>query len=137
MAHPHPTTTWEAMQDGNTFYGKHQMYIMQWQGLHDLSDYNITVANHGGPIGKVLKKFRIELIGIYLSAMMRDTSKLSVVRPTSNALGKAEVQVWSASGEGLLLFKVKLTPPLMFNSSLVIIVGHVYVKDNGYGLDSF
>lgn len=52
MAHPHPTTTWEAMQDGNTFYSKHQVYMMQWQGLHDLSDYIISVACHGGPIGE-------------------------------------------------------------------------------------
>jgi hypothetical protein len=52
MAHPHPTTTWEAMQDGNTFYSKQQVYLMQWQGLLDLSDYIVSMAGHGGPIGE-------------------------------------------------------------------------------------
>jgi hypothetical protein len=94
------------MQDGKTFYNKHQVYMMQWEGLNDLSDYIIAVAQHGGPIGAWLRVRVIERINGDCLAVMRDISKLTVVRPTSNALGKTEVQVWSAAGEGLLLFKV-------------------------------
>lgn len=52
MAHIHPTSTWEAMGDGQTFYNKYQLYQMQWEGMYDLSDFVVVGARHGGPIGK-------------------------------------------------------------------------------------
>jgi hypothetical protein len=53
MSFTHPTATWEAMSDGATFYNKQQVYLMQWQGIHDLSDYILVVGQHGGPVGMV------------------------------------------------------------------------------------
>lgn len=39
------------MSDGTTFYSKHQVYLMQWVNMFDLSDYVIAGAKFGGPLG--------------------------------------------------------------------------------------
>ena len=47
----HPTTSWEAMQNGAVFYSKRQVYSMQWN-VRDLSDFVIAGARFGGPLGE-------------------------------------------------------------------------------------
>ncbi|KZP02553.1 hypothetical protein FIBSPDRAFT_609908 [Athelia psychrophila] len=46
----HPTTSWEAMQDGNVFYRRQQLYSIPGK-LPNLEDYIIAGCRYGGPIG--------------------------------------------------------------------------------------
>lgn len=46
----HPTTTWEAMQEGQVFYRKQQVYSIPGK-LPDLENYIISGCRNGGPIG--------------------------------------------------------------------------------------
>lgn len=46
----HPTTTWEAMPEGNVFYRRLQLYSIPGK-LPDLSDFVIAGCRNGGPIG--------------------------------------------------------------------------------------
>ena len=48
----HPTVTWEALQDGNAFYCKKELYVMSWDSL-DLTNYLVAAASNAGPIGMV------------------------------------------------------------------------------------
>lgn len=47
----HPTTIWDAMQDGSVFYRKQQLYSIQGK-LPTLSDYIIAGCRYGGPLGE-------------------------------------------------------------------------------------
>jgi len=49
MSVPPPTSTWDTIQ--NVFYRKHEIYQMSWK-VPDLSDYLVTAAKNGGPIGE-------------------------------------------------------------------------------------
>ncbi|TEB34385.1 vacuolar assembling/sorting protein VPS16 [Coprinellus micaceus] len=86
MSTPHPTTTWQAMQDGNTFYRRQQLYSVPGK-LPELSDYIVAGCQYGGPI-----------------ALMRDSTKLLALGRVTPAVTKAQIQVFSPAGEGLLLF---------------------------------
>ena len=46
----HPTTTWEAMPEGNVFYRRLQLYSIPGK-LPDLSDFIVAGCRNGGPIG--------------------------------------------------------------------------------------
>jgi len=46
----HPTTTWEAMPEGNVFYRRLQLYSIPGK-LPDLGDFIIAGCQNGGPIG--------------------------------------------------------------------------------------
>ncbi|TFY64524.1 hypothetical protein EVJ58_g2580 [Rhodofomes roseus] len=46
----HPTSSWEAMQDGNAFYKRHQLYSIPGK-LPDLSNFIVAGCRYGGPIG--------------------------------------------------------------------------------------
>jgi hypothetical protein len=46
----HPTMTWEAMQEGQIFYRKEQVYSIHGK-LPNLGDYIIAGCKNGGPIG--------------------------------------------------------------------------------------
>jgi vacuolar protein sorting-associated protein 16 len=46
----HPTASWEAMQDGNVFYRRQQLYSIQGK-LPNLEDYIIAGCRYGGPVG--------------------------------------------------------------------------------------
>ncbi|KAG6816140.1 hypothetical protein H0H87_008375 [Tephrocybe sp. NHM501043] len=81
----HPTTTWEAIQDGNTFYRRQQLYSVTGK-LPNLGDYVVAGCRHGGPI-----------------AVMRDNSKLVALGRASTSLSKAQIQLYSPAGEALLL----------------------------------
>jgi len=82
----HPTTTWEAMQDGQVFYRKQQIYTIHGK-LPDLSDYIVAGSRNGGPL-----------------ALMRDNTKLVALGRATPIYAKAQIQVYSPAGEGLLLF---------------------------------
>ncbi|KAG5651836.1 hypothetical protein H0H81_007242 [Sphagnurus paluster] len=84
----HPTATWEPMQDGNVFYRRQQLYSIVGK-LPNLSDYVIAGCRHGGPI-----------------ALMRDNSKVVALGRVTTPFAKAQIQVYSPAGEGLLLFSV-------------------------------
>ncbi|TFK38119.1 Vps16, N-terminal region-domain-containing protein [Crucibulum laeve] len=82
----HPTASWQAMQDGQVFYRRQQLYSIAGK-LPDLGDYIVAGCRYGGPI-----------------ALMRDSTKLLVVGRATPAFTKAQIQVYSSAGEGLLLF---------------------------------
>ena len=46
----HPTTTWQAMQDGNVFYRRQQLYSISGK-LPDFADFVAAGCRYGGPIG--------------------------------------------------------------------------------------
>lgn len=46
----HPTTTWEAMPEGNVFYRRLQLYSIPGK-LPNLSDFIVAGCRNGGPIG--------------------------------------------------------------------------------------
>lgn len=47
----HPTTAWQAMQGGNVFYRRQQLYSLPGK-LPDLGDYVVAGCRHGGPFGE-------------------------------------------------------------------------------------
>jgi len=55
MALP-PTASWQAMQDGNTFYRRQQLYSLPGK-LPDLADYIVAGCQYGGPIGAYHSSF--------------------------------------------------------------------------------
>ncbi|OBZ67332.1 Vacuolar protein sorting-associated protein 16 [Grifola frondosa] len=81
----HPTVSWEAMQDGNVFYKRNQVYSISGK-LPDLGDFSIAGCRYGGPL-----------------ALMRDTTKLIALGRATPAFSKAQIQIYSPAGEGLLL----------------------------------
>lgn len=46
----HPTASWQAMQDGNVFYRRQQLYSIGGK-LPDLGNHLIAGCRNGGPIG--------------------------------------------------------------------------------------
>ncbi|KAI0792484.1 vacuolar protein sorting-associated protein 16 [Abortiporus biennis] len=82
----HPTATWEALQDGNVFYRRHQVYSIHGK-LPNLGNFIVAGCRYGGPI-----------------ALMRDSSKLVALNTASAVFTKAQIQVYSPAGESLLLF---------------------------------
>ena len=46
----HPTTTWEAMPEGNVFYRRLQLYSIPGK-LPELNDFIIAGCRNGGPMG--------------------------------------------------------------------------------------
>ncbi|KAH9899211.1 vacuolar protein sorting-associated protein 16 [Cubamyces lactineus] len=83
----HPTLSWEAMQDGSVFYRRHQLYSIPGKLPGDLQDFIIAGCRYGGPI-----------------ALMRDTSRLVALGAATPVFSKAQIQIYSPAGEGLLLF---------------------------------
>ncbi|KAI0077381.1 vacuolar assembling/sorting protein VPS16 [Panus rudis PR-1116 ss-1] len=81
----HPTSSWEAMQDGSVFYRKHSLYSIPGK-LPNLSDFIIAGCRYGGPI-----------------ALMRDGSKLIALGRSTTAFSKSQIQIYSSAGEGLLI----------------------------------
>ncbi|KAF8155821.1 vacuolar assembling/sorting protein VPS16 [Crassisporium funariophilum] len=82
----HPTASWQAMQEGNVFYRRQQCYSIPGK-LPDLRDYIVAGCRYGGPI-----------------ALMRDNTKLLALGRATPAVTKAQIQIYSPAGEGLLVF---------------------------------
>ncbi|KAL0062112.1 Vacuolar protein sorting-associated protein 16 [Marasmius tenuissimus] len=83
----HPTASWQAMQDGNVFYRRQQLYSLAAGKLPDLGDYIVAGCRYGGPL-----------------ALMRDNTKLVALGRSTPSFAKSQIQVYSSAGEGLLLF---------------------------------
>ncbi|KAH9962881.1 vacuolar assembling/sorting protein VPS16 [Russula dissimulans] len=81
----HPTTSWQAMQDGSVFYRQQRLYTLDGK-LPSLGDSIVAGCRNGGPL-----------------ALMRDTSKMIAISPAAPMLARSQIQVYSPSGEGLLL----------------------------------
>ncbi|KAJ7740038.1 Vps16, C-terminal region-domain-containing protein [Mycena maculata] len=86
MSGERPSSRWQIMQDGKTFYKRQQLYSIPGK-LPNLSDYIVAGCRYGGPI-----------------ALMRDNTKLVALGRTTPAITKAQIQIYSPAGEGLLLF---------------------------------
>ncbi|KAF8331517.1 vacuolar assembling/sorting protein VPS16 [Cantharellus anzutake] len=82
MSVQHPTTTWEANQDGTSFFRRQEVYAMQWS-LASLSDFIVAGARRGGPI-----------------ALRRNES--AIVQYGQHTTSKPQVQVFSSSGALLI-----------------------------------
>ncbi|KAI5986106.1 vacuolar assembling sorting protein VPS16 [Pisolithus albus] len=80
----HPTTTWDAMPDGDVFYRRLQLYSIAGK-IPNLNDYVVAGCRNGGPI-----------------ALMRDPSKLVAIGRAASS--RSQIQVYSPAGEGILLF---------------------------------
>lgn len=52
-------------------------------------------------------------------ALMRDTTKLFALGRVTPAVTKAQIQVYSPAGEGLLLFSVDASPIFRWNDRLI------------------
>ncbi|KIY47376.1 vacuolar protein sorting-associated protein 16 [Fistulina hepatica ATCC 64428] len=81
----HPTSSWQAMQEGTVFYRRQQLYNVLGK-LPRLSDYIIAGCKNGGPI-----------------ALMRDSSKLIALERASQSLSRSQIQIYSSAGDPLLL----------------------------------
>lgn len=101
----HPTVSWQAMQEGNVFYRRQQCYSTPGK-LPEIEDYIIAGCRYGGPIGGPvsLKHWALKLRGCL--AIMRDHTKLLALGRSTPAITKAQIQVYSPAGEGLLVFSV-------------------------------
>ncbi|KAI5121711.1 hypothetical protein M0805_002104 [Coniferiporia weirii] len=86
MESEHPTALWQAMQDGNVFYRRQQLYSVQ-DKLPSLDDYIVAGCRYGGPI-----------------AMVRDSTRMVTYGRNIPSFAKNEVRVYSSAGEGLLVF---------------------------------
>ncbi|KAF8474481.1 vacuolar assembling/sorting protein VPS16 [Russula ochroleuca] len=81
----HPTASWQAMQDGSVFYRQQRLYTLDGK-LPSLGDCVVAGCRNGGPL-----------------ALMRDTKKMIAIGPATPMFAKSQIQVYSPSGEGLLL----------------------------------
>ncbi|EGN92883.1 hypothetical protein SERLA73DRAFT_79230 [Serpula lacrymans var. lacrymans S7.3] len=86
----HPTALWDAMQDGNVFYRRQQLYSTTGK-LPDLRDFIIAGCRNGGPI-----------------ALMRNTARIVAVTRATPGFAKAQIQVYSPAGESLMTFSVDI-----------------------------
>lgn len=74
------------MQDGKVFYRRQQLYMIQ-DKLPNIADFIVAGCRYGGPL-----------------ALMRDNTKMIALGRSAPSFAKAEIRVYSASGDGLLLF---------------------------------
>lgn len=109
MEADHPTASWEALHDGSVFYRRHQVYSISGK-LPDLGDFVIAGCRYGGPIGMSQYSrhtyVAADMCLNYYLALMRDTTKLVALGRATPAFSKAQIQIYSPAGEGLLLFSV-------------------------------
>ncbi len=102
----HPTSSWQAMQDGNVFYKRQQLYSIH-EKLPRLEDHVVAGARFGGPIGMFKPNTRNILTHFCSQAMMRDSSKMIALGGSVPTVAKDEIRVYSSSGEGIVLFTVR------------------------------
>ena len=56
----HPTASWDAMQDGNVFYRREQIYSIP-NKLPRLDDFVVAGCKHGGPLGMVCSRVSVQV----------------------------------------------------------------------------
>jgi hypothetical protein len=103
----HPTTSWQAMQDGSVFYRQQRLYTLDGK-LPSLGDCVVAGCRNGGPLGACRYILTPQRFKGGLTALMRDTKKMIAIGPTSPIFAKSQIQVYSPSGEGLLLLSVRV-----------------------------
>lgn len=54
----HPTALWEAMQEGNVFYRRQQLYSVTGK-LPNLGDYIMAGCRYGGPLGQLFYSIQV------------------------------------------------------------------------------
>ena len=54
----HPTASWEAMQEGNVFYRRQQLYSVTGK-LPNLGDYIMAGCRYGGPLGQLFYPIQV------------------------------------------------------------------------------
>jgi hypothetical protein len=103
----HPTASWQAMQNGNVFYRQQRCYTLDGR-LPNLGDSVVAGCRNGGPLGERVTTSRLPapLKRVKNTALMRDTTKMIAIGPATPMFAKSQIQVYSPSGEGLLLFSV-------------------------------
>jgi vacuolar protein sorting-associated protein 16 len=106
----HPTTSWQAMQDGNVFYRQQRLYTLDGK-LPNLSNCIVAGCHNGGPLGECILTQCLQKFKAHPTALMRDTSKIVAIGPATPIFAKSQIQVYSPSGEGLLLLGVRLACP--------------------------
>ena len=101
----HPTTSWEALQDGNVFYKRHRNYTIP-RKLPDLGEHIVAGCRYGGPIGMYgATSYSESCIHVICSALMRDTTKLIALGRGNTVFAKAQIQIqrysckWEVDGE--------------------------------------
>ena len=58
VAVEHPTTSWQAMQDGNVFYRQQRLYTLDGK-LPNLGDSIVAGCRNGGPLGECANTSRL------------------------------------------------------------------------------
>lgn len=106
----HPTTSWEAMQDGNAFYRRHQIYSIPGK-LPNLGDFITAGCRYGGPLGQFLTSRFLLTTDVFrtFKALMRDTTKLVALGRATPSFAKAQIQIYSSAGEGILVLSVAIS----------------------------
>ena len=110
----HPTSSWQAMQDGNVFYRKQQLYSIPGN-LPNLGDYIIAGCRYGGPIGIAIS-ISVCAVNHVSTALMRDSTKLIALGKAPMSTTKSQIQVVSSAGEGILSFSVDKSATWKSNS---------------------
>lgn len=104
----HPTTSWQAMQDGSVFYRQQRLYTLDGK-LPNLGDCIVAGCRNGGPLGACSLYLAItKRLKGGLTALMRDTKKMIAIGPATPIFAKSQIQVYSPSGEGLVLLGVRV-----------------------------
>ncbi|KAF7316202.1 putative vacuolar protein sorting-associated protein 16-like protein [Mycena indigotica] len=98
-----PSSRWQIMPDGKTFYKRQQLYAIPGK-LPNLSDYIVAGCRYGGPIGDSSQCVPRREFTNGFTALMRDHTKLVALGRTGPISTKAQVQIYSPAGDGLLLF---------------------------------
>jgi hypothetical protein len=106
----HPTHSWEAMQGGQVFYRKQQVYAIPAK-LPPLADYVLAGCRNGGPLG-AHARVSCALCGCAegVPALMRDNTRLIAVGRATPIFAKSQIQVFSLAGVGEILFTVRGSP---------------------------
>jgi vacuolar protein sorting-associated protein 16 len=107
----HPTTSWQAMQDGNVFYRQQRLYTLDGK-LPSIGDCIVAGCRNGGPFGALALACHHKEVHRGSTALMRDTKKMIAIGPATPIFSKSQIQVYSPSGEGLLLLSVRVDCPV-------------------------
>ncbi|TFY83531.1 hypothetical protein EWM64_g490 [Hericium alpestre] len=92
------------MEDSNVFYRRQQLYTISGK-LPNLGDCIVAGCRYSGPI-----------------ALMRDNTKLIALGRATPVFAKAQIQVFSPAGEGLLLFSVDTVASYVFSCDERLVV---------------
>jgi hypothetical protein len=95
------------MQDGSVFYRQQRLYTLDGK-LPNIGDCVVAGCRNGGPLGACIYMDLVTTKRLTggPKALMRDTKKMIAIGPATPIFAKSQIQVYSPSGEGLLLLSV-------------------------------